>query len=127
MVLRTAEAVLLKVSLISLRPLEYIQRGTPICKDVWKPFLINTGRPCAYWRPYKLCFFSAAFYVHKLMFGTFYKCFMSMGFKKKRINGSESAPLLEFLLREYQNNFNSCNAVVRNNSRLARISEMPTS
>ena len=74
-----------------------------------------------------ICFFSAAFYVHKLMFGTFYKCFMSMAFKKKRINDSESAPLLKFLLRDYQNNVNGFNALVRNNCHLAHISEMPTS
>ena len=35
---------------------------------------------------------------------------MSMGFKKKRINGSEFALLLKFFLREYQNNVNGFSA-----------------
>ena len=77
MVLRTKEAVLLKVSFISLRSLEYMLDG-PLYVRMFGNLLLSTQEGHMHGAP--ICFFSAAFYVHKLMFGTFYKCFMSMGF-----------------------------------------------
>ena len=47
-------------------------------------------------------FFPPAFFVYKWMFVVFYNALCQWDFKKRN-NGSESAPLQKFLLREYQN------------------------
>ena len=69
-------------------------------------------------------FFSAAFYVHKLMFGTFYKCFMSTVILKKET--------MVYLLSSFCVNIKTtftalmleCAITVTS---LLHISEMPTS